>query len=94
MPPQGNALRHCGRACRGARHPENRVRPQAGFVRRAVNLQHARVEGLLIPGIHPRYRRAQNLLDILDGLANTFTAVAAGVSVTQFHRFMSPRGGS
>src|SRR6185503_11689919 len=69
------------------RHGEQRVRAEAGLVRRAVELDELAIEIALRAGIEADDRLADFAVDVRDGVRDAFTEIAFLVAVAQLVRF-------
>ena len=70
--------------------PEDRVRPQAPLVRRAVELDQGAIEAVLVERIVPPDGFGDFALDVGDGLRHALAAVGLP-AVAQLNRFVRPR---
>ena len=79
---------------RAQRHREDRVGAEAALVRRAVDLDQARVERRLVGEGLPDQGRAQLAIDVGDGVAHALAEVAVGIAVAQLDRLTGAGGGA
>ena len=94
VPVEGQAMGVCRRPCDGHGDRQYGVRPQRGFVGRAIERNHGCVHGALLRGVQTGHRLADRPVDILYRLGDALAAVPALVSVAQFHRLFFAGGGA
>ncbi len=73
---------------RRQRHAEDGVGAEAGFVARAVELDHRRVDAALVLGIHAGKRVEDLGVDRIDGLLDALAEVAPLIAIAQLDRLM------
>ena len=73
---------------------ENRVGAKAGFVGRAVKLDHRRVDSVLLGCVGARERLEKQAIDRFDRLLHALAVIPALVAVAQFDSFMRAGAGA
>ena len=73
---------------------QNSVGAQAGFVGRAVQVDHDFIDGGLEGGVVSRDFRSNDFVDVFHGLEHALASIALGVSVAQLPGFMLSGGGA
>ena len=74
--------------CRSERYAQQGVGAEIRFGRGVVGGQQGTVDAGLVEHAHSREQGSQRPVDVLHGLLNPFAAVAAGIAVAQFERFV------
>jgi len=72
---------------------QDRVRPELALVLGAVERVHLRVDRLLVGRVAPDQRRADQLVDVVDGLHHALAHVLAA-AVAELDGLVNPRGGA
>src|SRR5262249_57177278 len=83
-----------GRPRAGQRDPEHGVGAEALLLGGAVEDAERAVDPRLVEGVSPLQLGPDDLLDVLDGLADALSAVAPLVAVAQLERLAAPGRGS
>ncbi len=83
-----------GRLRQRERDRQDGVGAQAGFVRRAVQIDQDLVQLDLLGRVHPADRVENLAFHIGDRLLHALAAEAGGIAVAQFHRLMCAGGGA
>ena len=76
------------------RDAEDRIRAEAGFVRRAVEIDQELVEAHLVGRLHAGEGVEYLALDILDRVPHALAAEACGIAVAELHRLVRAGGGA